>query len=181
MAFATLVVTSVNDADVGGDPYDAYSGEDNPYLPPVFMGDNFVITVGAELTLEEGDEIYQWSISSVTSSSLPYYEYTNTGTSVELRTGSTSPFSDYFEFLMPDNTLQQISIESAREQGFLALIQWSPPSSPVTTVSHTFTVNYTNTTTQQTFSESINKSHNLYFQYQPYTQLIKDLAAEGAF
>lgn len=180
MPTVSLVVSAVNDADVGGDPYDTYVGDDNPYLPPVFMGDNFVITVSANIELDEEDTD-SWSIDSISVATLPYFSYTDNTTSVEIRTGSTSPFSDYFEWLMPGNVLQQLSIDDARDQGFLALIQWSPPASPSVTVSHTFTVNYTNNTLNQSYSTSINKSQGVHFQYQPYTQLIKDLANEGAY
>lgn len=174
------VTSSSNIATVeAGDDYFT-AANTYPYVPPVYAGDDYSITLTASLEFEEGESTSGWSVDAISiAGDETVFDYTETQpnqTTIEPVGGS--PFDDYFEFVMPDGSAQILTIEDARAQGFATLKQWSPPSLSVINKSHTITVDYSEGLT--TYSDNVTKTGNLYFKYPPYTQLVIDLVSEGS-
>lgn len=171
-----VVISSQNIAsDQSGDEW--FTAANNyPYVPPVYLGDNFAVTLDATLQFEEGESETGWSITNVSITGNTEI-FTYTGTVIEGAGGS--PFNDYFEFVMPDFSTSVLTVSDARTQGFASLKQWSPPNQSLANDIHTITVDYENNGTPYQHVET--KTGNLYFKYEPYTQLVIDLVDEGQF
>ena len=153
----------------------------DPYVPPVYVGDNFNITVGASLVLAEGESEGDYTIQSVSiSGDTNVFTYTSGTTSATIEAGPSTPFNDFFEFLNLDKQLEVLEVDEARAQGFLALVQWSPPSQQSINKSHTVQVTYSNANGTITDTGSVILTGNVYFEYPQYTQLVKDLVDEGS-
>ena len=183
MPTVMLNVSATGTASVSTDDYQNYEGDasTNPYLPPVYVGDTYSITVSPYLIFDENESSGDWQITDLSVSSSPYFVYTDSGTSVTIQSGGDSPFTDYFTFLMPGNLLEVLSPQDARDGNYETLISWTPPSDSDVAVIHTFTVSYQNTYTSTNYSSDINRTQNLYFRYTPYINLVKQLVDEGSF
>jgi len=182
MPTVVVTVTSSNNIATSESSDDWFTAANNyPYIPPVNNGETFSITLTASLEFEEEESEVGWDIDaiSITGDNTIFEYSTSQPNQVTIEPTGASAFNDYFEFVMPDRSLEILTVDDAREQGFATLKQWSPPSTNVINKSHTITVEYSENLT--TYTEDVTKTGNIYFKYPPFTQLVIDLVSEGSF
>lgn len=174
----------------GNDAYFQQAG-DLIRLPPVYVFDTYSVTVNAGLVLDEGELPHTISGVTVTSSISDLFAYSTSASSFTLTTGSNTPFSDEWEFLVPkeptesdpdDYEYVRVDIPNDlvvnNEKTWINMIQWVPPSESTIDVTHTVTVNgYETAIPANTFTETLTLSQGMYFKYPPYTNLVKDIAS----
>jgi hypothetical protein len=152
-------------------------------LPPVYVFDNYSINVLSSIELSQGDTPH--TISSVAMSSTPsnLFDYTETVNTVTIQTGSSSPFSEYWKFLMPDKSYTQVDSPNDLVEADVAtwdeLVEWAPPSESSVDVAHSITVTYYKNTTPNTLIQSnVILSQGMYFKYEPNTNILKQIASK---
>ena len=173
--------------EVQSDAYYATNDINDGYIAPVYAYDSFLITVTAT-TDNPSPEIEQWEITSVsiTSDEEQYLTYAVIDdSSVSIAGKENSPFLSQFQFMTDidpetsEGVYEILTPTEARERGFKTLIEWTPPPTDTYPITHTLTVEATEQLTSVTETVVIPLSQTMYFNYEPFTDLIKALVDEG--
>lgn len=163
-------------------------------LPPVYVFADYSINVLASITDDSAQQLpYQVDSVSVTSSISGLFTYTNIGNNVLIETGGETPFNDSWVFLIEvdpesENDADRYGYTTVSSPTELVvngqldsvdLIRWNHPSSSVVNVSHTFTITGSaiNNGITETYTDDIVLTQGLYFRYDPYTELVRNVAA----
>lgn len=93
-----------------------------------------------------------------------------TGTATQVFDGST------YDFLMPDNTVQTLSMNT--DADFLTLVKWSPPAIKYKVVTHTITATFVDPFVGP-FTATFNIEQDVYWRLAPALQAFRSLLARG--
>lgn len=93
-----------------------------------------------------------------------------TGTATNVFQGSA------YEFLMPDNTVQTLPVDTNAD--FLTLVKWSPPSVKYKVVTHTITASFVDPIVGP-FITTFNIQQDVYWKLGPSLQSFRNLLARG--